>query len=249
MCTLLLRLAAPMQSWGVDSKFDRRLTENEPTRSGIVGLLACALGIRRNESLAIFDNIKFGVRKDQEGKLGMDYQTAHSQKSSKNPPWITNRYYLLDAVFLVAVEGEQALLENFMQALTHPAFPIYLGRRSCPPAGQVCLGIRETNLRETLQKEPWLAGDWLKRRAKKYNIAYVEIVRDADATDIASYPVRDVPITFNQERREYRFRNVVREHIPLSAIWQGPQYGLGPNIETTHDPMSLLEENDVSIKD
>lgn len=44
MATLLLRLAAPLQSWGSDSKFETRKTGREPTKSGVVGLLAAALG-------------------------------------------------------------------------------------------------------------------------------------------------------------------------------------------------------------
>ena len=37
MATLLLRLAAPLQSWGSDSKFETRKTDREPTKSGVVG--------------------------------------------------------------------------------------------------------------------------------------------------------------------------------------------------------------------
>ena len=44
MATLLLRLAAPLQSWGADSKFEVRKTNREPTKSGVLGLLAAALG-------------------------------------------------------------------------------------------------------------------------------------------------------------------------------------------------------------
>ena len=50
MSTLLLRLAAPLQSWGASSKFGRRATEREPTKSGVIGLVAAALGIRRTEA-------------------------------------------------------------------------------------------------------------------------------------------------------------------------------------------------------
>jgi len=39
MSTLLLRLAAPLQAWGINSKFDIRKTEREPSKSGVVGLL------------------------------------------------------------------------------------------------------------------------------------------------------------------------------------------------------------------
>ena len=52
MSTLLLRLAGPLQSWGTDSKFEVRRTENEPSKSGVIGLVAAALGIRRNEEIS-----------------------------------------------------------------------------------------------------------------------------------------------------------------------------------------------------
>ena len=51
MGTLLLRLAAPLQAWGIDSKFNIRQTGNVPSKSGVVGLLAAALGRTRDESV------------------------------------------------------------------------------------------------------------------------------------------------------------------------------------------------------
>lgn len=41
---LLLWLEAPLQSWGHESRFGRRDTLNFPTRSGVLGLVCCALG-------------------------------------------------------------------------------------------------------------------------------------------------------------------------------------------------------------
>lgn len=41
---LLLWLEAPLQAWGADSKFGRRDTMPFPTKSGITGILLCALG-------------------------------------------------------------------------------------------------------------------------------------------------------------------------------------------------------------
>ena len=43
MPVLLLRLAAPLQSWGVESKFDTRRTLGYPTKSGVIGLVASAI--------------------------------------------------------------------------------------------------------------------------------------------------------------------------------------------------------------
>ena len=55
MATLLLRLAAPLQAWGADSKFETRKTGREPTKSGVIGLLvweyaraACRRCCKRN---------------------------------------------------------------------------------------------------------------------------------------------------------------------------------------------------------
>ena len=36
MATLLLRLAAPLQAWGADSKFETRKTSREPTKLSLI---------------------------------------------------------------------------------------------------------------------------------------------------------------------------------------------------------------------
>ena len=130
MAVLLLRLSAPLQAWGTEnSKFEIRKTGREPSKSGIVGLLAAALGIRRNEpeKLRELNALRIGVRIDRAGKLLRDFHMAHAEKTS----YLTERYYLSDAVFLVGLEGERELLERIEFALSHPVFPLFLGRRSC----------------------------------------------------------------------------------------------------------------------
>ena len=96
MPTLLLRLAAPLQSWGANSKFEIRTTEKMPTKSGVVGMLAAALGLGRDADLSALNALKFGVRADREGEDITDFHMAHSEKSS----YVTYRHYLSDAVFL-----------------------------------------------------------------------------------------------------------------------------------------------------
>ena len=155
MATLLLRLAAPLQAWGADSKFETRKTNREPTKSGVIGLLAAALGLRRDESegLARLTGLRFGVRVEREGQLLVDYHTVKTQDEKNS--YVTYRHYLQDAVFLAGLESEDAaLLQQLQDALQHPAFPLYLGRRSCPPALPLCLGLRQGSLQETLQTEP-----------------------------------------------------------------------------------------------
>jgi CRISPR system Cascade subunit CasD len=130
MATLLLRLAAPLQAWGADSKFETRKTGREPTKSGVIGLLAAALGLRRDEREALLrlTGLRFGVRVEREGQLLVDYHTAKTQDEKTS--YVTYRHYLQDAVFLAGIESEDAaLLQQLQQALLHPAFPLYLGRR------------------------------------------------------------------------------------------------------------------------
>jgi CRISPR system Cascade subunit CasD len=49
--TLFLRLEGPLQSWGENCPWSERRTAPEPTKSGIVGLLACAMGWRDDSRL------------------------------------------------------------------------------------------------------------------------------------------------------------------------------------------------------
>ena len=72
MSTLLLRLAAPLQAWGINSKFDIRKTEREPSKSGVVGLLAAALGRRRDESL---DDLAALKRQRRRAAKGLSHGT------------------------------------------------------------------------------------------------------------------------------------------------------------------------------
>jgi len=44
MNTVFVRLEGPLQSWGTRARWGERDTELEPTKSGVIGLVACALG-------------------------------------------------------------------------------------------------------------------------------------------------------------------------------------------------------------
>lgn len=250
MSTLLLRLAGPMQSWGKNSKLDNRFTQMEPTKSGVIGMVACALGIRREDSLAEFKEIKFGVRIDQTGELGSDFQTVCRQISAKKASmWITHRQYIFDAVFLVGIEGPDDFLQKIEHALHYPAFPMFLGRRSCPPAGRLSLGIRTSNLQEVLKEEAWQASDNYRKRMEKQDALSVEIVREVDRDKPADYSVRDEPISFSHKQRKYGFRNIIREKILIETICKDyNKKNINNNMSTMHNPMELLEDNDVFVK-
>lgn len=226
MSTLLLRLAAPLMSWGLDAKFERRTTETAPTKSAIIGLLSCALGYRReDEAIArLGKSLRYGVRVDQEGQLLRDFHTAKSTKTS----YVTNRYYLSDAVMLVALEGEEALLEQLAEALRHPAFPLYLGRRSCPPEGnvfhQIAYGV---SLEEALRQTPSLV-------PPRNNRKDARIIMDSAPNQRGSWFQRDQIISLSQEKREYGFRSVCEQSVPL------PFGKASAAAETLHDALAEL---------
>lgn len=231
MSTLLLRLAAPMQSWGVESKFDYRKTGREPSKSGVVGLLAAALGRGRGESVEDLAALRFGVRVEQPGQILRDLQIAKYQKSkSRVDTYFTYRDYLCDAAFLVGLESSQEeVLQGLVQALQAPAFPLFLGRRSCPPTLPLVLGIRPGNLEETLTREPWQASDWFQKKAKRSErTVWLRVLVDAPAEEDGIFQ-HDNPKSFHIQRREYGYRKV--QELPSVAIYQ-------PDTETVeHNPM------------
>ena len=84
--TLLVRLAGPMQSWGTQSAFSRRDTGLDPSKSGVIGLLAAALGRPREASVADLAALQMGVRVDHEGVPHTDFHTAGG-----SPPGVRER--------------------------------------------------------------------------------------------------------------------------------------------------------------
>ena len=243
MRTLLLRLAAPLQSWGTESKFDTRHTRREPSKSGVIGLLACALGIRREDSAAMAElaKLSFGVRVDQEGKQLMDYQTVKSYKSKNDflaesapeAAYQTYRYYLADAVFVAAVSSDDdALMDKLEAALHRPAFPLFLGRRSCPPTLPLSLGLRELPLEAALRREPWQVSSAYQTHWQRHHLGQtlqLRMVLDVDAGAPGIAQIRDMPMSYNSAWRRYSFRNVKEDRAALGFP------------DTIHDAMAEVD--------
>jgi len=229
MSTLLLRLAAPLQSWGNSSKYEQvRATGREPSKSGVVGLLAAALGRRRDADLSDLNRLRFGVRADQEGQEIMDFHMVHQWKGKKSfdESYVTKRYYLADACFVVGLESEDtAFLQELEQALRFPAFPLFLGRRSCPPSGTLVLGIRDTNLLTALQKEPWQASEYMQKRLMRGQDTLSLRIRVDALPGQGAAKLKDVPVSFDPSCRRFAYRNVYETAVPMTV---------------EHDPMQEL---------
>jgi CRISPR system Cascade subunit CasD len=145
--TLLLALMGPLQSWGERGRWEYRDSALTPTKSAVIGLLGCALGLDDDDELRrLASKLALGVRCDHTGTLIEDYHTVVTgvlagtgrikiNASTKEPETvISHRQYLSDAAFLVALRGEDGLLARCAAAVRAPHWPPYLGRKSCPPA-------------------------------------------------------------------------------------------------------------------
>lgn len=155
---LVFQLYAPLVSWGVEAVGEVRHSAAIPGRSALLGLLAAAVGIRREEEArlnAFNAHYYFAVcpRPARQSWL-RDYHTVSMPRENRKRVYptrrdelllapeevgtiVTQREYLCDADYLVAVSAApQALLslESLQVALQKPVFPLYLGRKSCPPA-------------------------------------------------------------------------------------------------------------------
>ena len=177
MATLLLRLLGPMQSWGSRSRFDHRDTEREPTKSGVLGLVAAALGRDRSEPVDDLAELRLGIRVDREGTPATDFQTAQNviKASVTREQWrrarekkkttgtqdtvVSRRHYLADAAFLVGLEGDAGLLERVESALRNPRWTLFLGRKGYVPGEPVYFpegGLTERDLETALAHGPLL---------------------------------------------------------------------------------------------
>lgn len=213
MAVLVLRLAGPMQAWGDSSRFTQRATRSEPTKSGVLGLLAAAHGRRRTDPVEDLARLRFGVRVDQPGRIVRDFHTAIRWQDKKRPSMpLSYRYYVADAAFVAGVEGDADLLAGLDDALREPAFPLYLGRRSCPVSGRLSLGVVDGGVEQALRVIPWQASLWHRQRQGRQ--VDLPLFLDAEATEATDYlvneVVRDVPLSFDPVRREYGWRDVIQ---------------------------------------
>lgn len=248
---LLLRLAGPLQSWGEHSHFNDRDTAAFPTRSGILGLLAAALGRTRTEPVDDLARLSVTIRVDRPGVHLRDLhtvggglpadRTVTTADGGKRPgdtgTLLSHRHYLADAAFTVAVTASSAggeLLDQCAYALRSPRWPLFLGRRACPPEGPLLLG-RSSDALHHLVRLPLSA-----RTPRGGARPPVEFLSDqpldrlpvpaaatAPRSDNGIHPVSEIgddPLSFVPRDRTYRSRPLYRR----SLLLPGTEYaGLG----------------------
>jgi CRISPR system Cascade subunit CasD len=266
---LVLRLAGPLQSWGGQSQFNRRETLSAPTKSGVLGLLAAAQGRRRQDPIEDLLELSLGVRTDQPGSLLRDYHTVSDYRgvpllsASVNAKGIqkgtapakhthvTHRFYLQDAVFVVAVAGPEPLLTDLSTAVRSPAFPLALGRRSCVPTQPVLVrgeaSSSEASLWDgaplkVLNEVPWQAssahiGELRRRKTPIPSQVRLPAVVDDPEGDDVRY---DLPSTFEPKSRSFTTRRVAQCWATVPSLCGDGSADEGGGSAGKHDPFALL---------
>lgn len=237
MSVMVMRLAGPLQSWGVRSRFVRRTTEPMPTKSGLIGLLAAAKGLRRSDPLEDLLELSLAVRTDQPGALLRDFQTAHHLVTGTAMP-LSQRYYWADAVFTAYIGGRREVLEGLREALENPAYPLYLGRRSCVPEGRMVLDVTDDPMEEVVGTTPWQAGRTHQKRTRTPHVT-LDVQADEGVFPglAARRQIQDEPVSFNPERREYSTRAVVDTTVTVAN-----EYAPVDVVGAPHDPLTLAGE-------
>lgn len=154
---LLFQLQAPLASWGVAAVGEFRGTDDYPSQSALIGLLAAALGVRREDEQAQHTALQLGyqfaIGIQATGQLLRDYHTARvppkaalkgrphatrkdelAMPKDKLSTILSTRDYRQDSAYLVVVQAKENApyrLAELQQALREPRFTLYLGRKSC----------------------------------------------------------------------------------------------------------------------
>ncbi len=220
---VLLWFEAPLQSWGADSKFGRRDTLPFPTRSGVLGLILCAMGRsgeqrdllkrfadlpqtiysyiseKREPFLRDFQMVGSGYDDRDPWETLLIPKTSEGKKAVGGGTKMTYRYYLQDARFGVVIELPADLVAEVSAALKNPEFDIYLGRKTCVPTDFVWRGEFGT------YEE---AEDALKQIVESKGVKLEFTVLDGDHPDQGdAMTLNDVPIQFGTVK-QYQSRRV-----------------------------------------
>jgi len=209
MNSVLLRLEGPMQAWGTQGRFAIRDTDSEPSKSGVLGLVGCAMGMSRDDrsQLAQLRELRMAVRVDRPGRAMRDLHTVgagtfrgqpHRMWGLKDKTVLTQRYYLVDAAFTVALgHADESLVDRIARSLQDPAWPLFLGRRSCVPSEAVFLSVVAAAPADALRTTPLARGAGPR----------VRLITDVLPGEVGT-PRPDDPVSFVSSDRQFAFRQV-----------------------------------------
>lgn len=238
---LFLRLEGPLQSWGDDSKWTVRRSRPEPSKSGVIGLLAAAMGLGLDERCdrevaSLGRSLGMAVRADRQGRIITDFHTIcggsltasgkdldrikKTEATGKVETILSWRDYIADACFLVALSGPPGTLGRLEHQLADPVWTPFLGRKSCPPSAPIWPALPERgsveeheSLETALQSFQWIGGRDKSERRPEYAKAILEVKEGSERQQAPIYTRWDVPISFS--KRLFSSRLVYQRLMPL----------------------------------
>ncbi|WP_018234383.1 type I-E CRISPR-associated protein Cas5/CasD [Thioalkalivibrio thiocyanodenitrificans] len=228
MDCLILRLDAPMMSFGAVVVDQRNPTWRFPAASMLTGLLGNTLGWSYHDTdrqQELQDRLRFAARWDAEPEPMREYQTvdlgqdflldtgwttrgqAEKRKGgdAKKGTHIRERDYWANGVLTVALtlDGEGDLsISDLEAALKEPARPPFFGRKNCLPAGPLFAGRRQAeSVKEALAREP-LADIGSRRRPERIQAQWP--IDEGEATQVEErYDLRDWVGNIHRGSRRY----------------------------------------------
>ena len=205
--TLKLWLEGPFQSYGTEPRFEHLTTGLEPSKSALVGMCCAAEGRDLSKDVSDLAGLRMGVLVLREGKILRDYHIARNvpMANGKQRTIQTWRYYLMDAVFLVGLEGDMELLERLQKAFENPAGFISLGRKACVPSESIWLpdGLREGELVAALSSYPRRPS-----RRWQYESPRKRLVLDLGLSGTDGEARNDWPLSLDPRSRRFATRRV-----------------------------------------
>lgn len=155
---LVWTIAGPMGSFGESARAERRRTALMPPKSALAGMIAAALGIERADDGAheALNRYGFAAQCLDESAPLRDFQTVQCVPESVTGTvtrgaalagarrgvhtLVTIRDYRTDVAMRAAMWADTPrwTLAEIARALRAPAFPLCIGRRSCPLASPTC---------------------------------------------------------------------------------------------------------------
>ncbi|MFF9091346.1 type I-E CRISPR-associated protein Cas5/CasD [Streptomyces sp. NPDC014991] len=140
--------------------------------------------------------------------IEVDPDTGHLLTAAKavlRNPAVSERWYLADAAFVAAVQHhDTTFLNTISHHLEHPRRLLWLGRKSCPPTGDLSGGVRPGTLEHVLTHAPLL-----KEADTPRPWAWI----DAPPGAPRAVPIDDQPVTFHPEGRTHATRWETRIRI------------------------------------
>lgn len=132
-------------------------TETAPTVNALVGMIGCAMGLPRGH--AMLDDMKERLEfkyistkhnrplvKAEFRVTSLPNNDARFTKMDGSPDargQIKNIEFIYDAAYDVYIGGDDATLSKIHDALAHPYWPVYIGRKQCVPSKPIVTKVVE----------------------------------------------------------------------------------------------------------